>query len=188
MKLKLLAVLTTVLTGSLVLTAPVPTMASDANISNAQNISAISAMGYQVVSSEINPVILTTTDFQNLSVDQQKAVSTNWGLTPIEYGQYLSDMQNSSDGLWYKNLDPAEVLLINAKNDEARNHYADIVVKLVHDRGERELAAQLAYQNAWQRLYPNLPRIRLNQGGSGSSDGMITLTSGDSLLFFTSLD
>jgi len=149
----------TSLTGSLLLTVPVLTMAGDVNTT--QSAISASESSYQVVSEQINPVILSKTEFEDLHKDQQRTVATRWGLTSQEYATYLSEMHNTPSGLWYKDLDPAEVLLMNAKNDQERDHYADIVVKLAHDRGERELAAERAYHAAWRRLYPNLPRVQL---------------------------
>ena len=141
--------------------------------------------GYQTVNPQVSTVTYSETAFDHLSSDQQKQIATVWSLDHQDYAHYLSLMQNTPSGRWYKNLDPAEVLMLNAKDDQSRMKYALIVAKNTHDRGDHELAAQKAYDQAWQELYPNQPRVIIP---GQTPQSFRQLHAGDALLFFTKID
>ncbi len=141
--------------------------------------------GYQTVNPQVSTVTYSDTAFDQLSADQQQQIAQVWGVTDKEYAHYLWLMQNTPSGRWYKNLDPDEVLMLNANNDQERMKYALIVVKETHDRGEHELAAQKAYDQAWQTLYPNQPRIMIP---GQTPQSFKELKAGDTLLFFTKIN
>ncbi|CUR46913.1 probable exported protein STY4558 [Alloalcanivorax xenomutans] len=52
-------------------------------------------------------------------------------------------------------LDPLTLLGIEARTDEERQRYAGQLARIEHDRVERLLAFQRAYDDAFARLYPN---------------------------------
>ena len=110
-----------------------------------------------------NDVINTQT--QN-TISQNSTINTShigtakdWQLTGEEWSRYLSLMQGS-DGYYYKNLSPPEVLGINADNAEELNHYAEISAKFQHDKLERELRFNAAFHDAAARLYSMEPLVK----------------------------
>ena len=110
-----------------------------------------------------NDVINTQT--QN-TISQNTTVSANhigtakdWQLTEIEWNQYLTLMQGPS-GHYYANLSPPEVLGINVDTAEELRHYAEVAAKLEHDKLERELRFNTAFNAAATRLYSTEPIIK----------------------------
>lgn len=174
-KLRRAVALVTLGLGSL---APVLTMASDAPKN-------VQTSGYQVIETQVAPVTFTKAQFGKLPQDQQERIAKIWGISRTEYQQYLYEMHNTPSGKWYKQLNPAEVLMINAKNEGQRMAYAKVVAKNAHDRGNREMSAQRAYNQAWQILYPHLPRVRMPHGDVFE---MPALQSGDMIVYFTKID
>lgn len=142
-------------------------------------------MDSPILESQVEPVVFNQTQFEKLPEDQQEHIAKIWGISSSEYSQYLWEMGNTPSGQWYKQLDPAEVLMINASDDNQRMKYAKIVAQNAHDRGDKEIAAQVAYSRAWQILYPNLPRVRIPEENAFQ---MPTLESGDLIVYFTSAD
>ena len=63
-----------------------------------------------------------------------------WGLTAEEFKRYLWLMENTPSGHWYKDLDPVEVLALNAKDSNDMMQYAKIQAHNMHARVTRELA------------------------------------------------
>ena len=113
-------------------------------------------------------VLALTTDKMTLTRLNTNKITTNntqieqaqhWQLTLKEWTHYQNLMQGPA-GWWYGKLDPPEVLGLLAKNDDERNHYADLVVRQRKARIDRELAFNRAVQAAWLRQYPHLKPIR----------------------------
>ncbi|MDG2961722.1 TIGR03759 family integrating conjugative element protein [Exercitatus varius] len=77
-----------------------------------------------------------------------------WGLTEIEWQRYL-DIKQHERSFWSPNLDPLTTLGVEAKTEAERRHYAELLAKKEYERVEKELAFQRAYDQAFQRLYPN---------------------------------
>jgi integrating conjugative element protein (TIGR03759 family) len=77
-----------------------------------------------------------------------------WGLHLDEWQRYETLMQGQR-GLWSPDLDPIMVLGIHARSPEERRRYAELAVEQEHSRVAGELAFQRAYDEAWQRLYPD---------------------------------
>ena len=143
--------------------------------------------GYQVSQHQVLPLNISNTAFSNLPERSQDRIAKIWGITPTGYQQYLYLMHNTPSGKWYKNLNPAEVLLINAKSEGQRMRYAKIVVQNTYNRVQGELEAQRAYNKAWHELYPNLHRINLPHDQSLNASLPPELEEGDSIYFFTSI-
>ncbi len=77
-----------------------------------------------------------------------------WGLSQTEWNRYETLMQGMH-GYRSDTLDPLTLLGIEARTDEERQRYAEQLARIEHDRVERLLAFQRAYDDAFARLYPN---------------------------------
>ena len=88
------------------------------------------------------------------SVDDE-TLARPWGLKTEEWSRYQQLMRGPL-GIYSPGLDPLTALGIEARSDEERRRYAELQVKAEAHRVEKELAYQLAYDEAWKRLYPNL--------------------------------
>lgn len=107
-----------------------------------------------VSAQSIQSFSMSALQYQQLDDNAQLKIAARWQLKPAQYQQYLWLMHNTPSGHWYSKLDPAEVLGINAKNEQERAQYARIVAKAAFERAGRELAMQHAYDQAMQALYP----------------------------------
>ncbi|EPC00578.1 hypothetical protein L861_06470 [Litchfieldella anticariensis FP35 = DSM 16096] len=104
------------------------------------------------------------TDRQALRREQAEA----WGLTEKEWTRYETLMQQQR-GIWSPNLDPIMTLGVEARTEEERQRYAELLVEVERDRVERELAFQRAYDEAWERLYPDAMPVESFTSRSSSS-------------------
>lgn len=86
--------------------------------------------------------------------DTLRDEAREWGLEAQEWERYEMLMQGARE-IWSPNLDPLTVLGVEARTEEERRRYAELLVEVERQRVERELAFQRAYDEAWQRLYPN---------------------------------
>lgn len=86
--------------------------------------------------------------------DSLKDQAKMWGLTTEEFKRYLWLMKNTPSAHWYKDLDPAEVLALNAKDPNDMMQYAKIQARNMHARVTRELAFNRIYSKAYKKLYP----------------------------------
>jgi integrating conjugative element protein (TIGR03759 family) len=77
-----------------------------------------------------------------------------WGLTDEEVARYNRIMEGPR-GNWTPNLDPIQVLGINAQTEAERRIYAERQAQIEHDRILRERHYEEVYLMAWHRLYPN---------------------------------
>src|SRR3990167_10959156 len=105
-----------------------------------------------------------------------------WHLNTDDYQHYLWLMKNTPNGKWYPQLDPAEVLGLNADSEDEMLKYAKIQAQMTHDKVSRELAFTQLYRKAYQSLYPNeLPiQSKLNTNHRG-----FFLQPGDRVWLFT---
>ena len=81
-----------------------------------------------------------------------------WGLSDKEWQQYQQVMSDRR-GTWSPGLDPITALGVSANTAAERNRYAELYVRTEFERTRKELAFQLAVDQAWARLYPETPRI-----------------------------
>ena len=84
--------------------------------------------------------------------------SAQWGLTPQEWTTYQQVMRDRR-GVWSPGLDPITALGVSANTAAERQRYAELYVRTEFERTRKELAFQLAVDQAWVRLYPETPRI-----------------------------
>lgn len=90
---------------------------------------------------------------------QAQAQAQQWGLTDNEWQQY-QQLRQGERGIWSPELDPLTTLGVEADSDAERQRYAELLARKEHQRVEKELAFQRAYDQAWKRLYPTLTPIR----------------------------
>ena len=93
---------------------------------------------------------------QSQSKDSDEKLANLWDLSIDEYREYQLIMEGPR-GNWTPNLDPITVLGINAKSLAERNEYAEKLAKLERARVTRELAFEMAYQQAQQKLFGHIP-------------------------------
>lgn len=102
------------------------------------------------------PVAMVTTVEVPLSEAAQQ-----WGLSDTEYRQYLKLMAGQR-GQWSPGLDPITALGVSTDSAAERRRFAELFVKAEFERTRKELAFQVAVDDAWQRLYPQTPRLSTN--------------------------
>ncbi|KHN52938.1 conserved protein, ly exported [Dickeya fangzhongdai] len=107
------------------------------------------------------PPATTSREIQSqigLNRDEQSA--KDWGLRSDEWTRYRELMAGPL-GTYSPKIDPLSALGIEARTDEERRHYAELQVQAEARRVEKLLAYQRAYDEAWQRLQPDIKRVNL---------------------------
>jgi len=84
-----------------------------------------------------------------------------WGLTEMEEQRFVQLMQNRS-ALYYRDtkLSPTEILGLNARTQEEREHYATLAAEQNEQQISQLLAWRNAYQSAYQDRTQHLPVIK----------------------------
>lgn len=98
--------------------------------------------------------------------DEQHA--RDWGLNSEEWTRYRDLMQGPL-GVYSPNIDPLTALGIEAQSEQERRRYAELQVVAEAQRVEKLLAYQRAYDDAWQRLHADMPRVILPYAGPAFS-------------------
>ncbi|MBX9706091.1 MAG: TIGR03759 family integrating conjugative element protein [Gammaproteobacteria bacterium] len=134
------------------------------------------------------PPITDVQQIQNAIVNdvgqaQVEANAKAWGLSVEDYQRYLWLMQNTPSQHWYKDLDPAEVLALNAEKPSEMLEYAKIQARNMHVRVTRELAFNKLYPEAYKALYPDEKPIASSDIRPDS-----TLQAGDRVWLFVGVD
>jgi hypothetical protein len=109
---------------------------------------------------------INSSRFVELSQTEQKNVAFVWGLSANEYAHYLQLMENSPNGLHYRDqhLDPSWILGMNAKTEEERRKYVTLAVLHERERMAKLLVFQQAFDRVQRELFPdNKPIQFLNQ-------------------------
>ncbi|MBZ7652965.1 TIGR03759 family integrating conjugative element protein [Klebsiella grimontii] len=99
---------------------------------------------------------------QQTRIEEQAITHTQaqqWGLTDSEW-QHYQQLRQGERGIWSPGLDPLTTLGVEADSDAKRQRYAELLARKEHQRVEKELAFQRAYNQAWKLLYPTLTPIR----------------------------
>ncbi|MDX1656621.1 MAG: TIGR03759 family integrating conjugative element protein, partial [Candidatus Competibacteraceae bacterium] len=117
--------------------------------------------------------------------------AAQWKLTESDWRRYESIMAGPR-GLWTPELDPIWVLGIHARSAVERRRFAEMAVEQERARVAGELAFQRAYDEAWDRLYPDrvlvdVARLVRSARQSGESSGLAAMPEmlpGDRLLLF----
>ncbi|HGW5375683.1 TPA: TIGR03759 family integrating conjugative element protein [Pseudomonas aeruginosa] len=97
---------------------------------------------------------------------REQRLASDWGLRTEEWERYHEIMKGPL-GIYSPNLDPLTALGIEARSDAERRRYAEFQVQAEARRVEKLLTYQRAYDEAWQRLQPGLPRVSLPDAMTG---------------------
>ncbi|WP_419851722.1 TIGR03759 family integrating conjugative element protein [Actinobacillus pleuropneumoniae] len=108
---------------------------------------------------------------------------SEWGLTREDWLQYKK-LKEGPIGTWTPNLDPLTTLGIEAKTDTERKRYAELLARIEYARAEKILAFQMAYDQAFARLYPNQLPFRTDDSGSVA----LTPAAMNRIIYFTRID
>lgn len=92
----------------------------------------------------------------------------DWSLSADEWTRYRDLMQGPL-GVYSPHIDPLTALGIEARTDQERQRYAELQVAAEAQRVEKLLAYQRAYDDAWQRLHADMPRVILPDAGPAFS-------------------
>lgn len=111
--------------------------------------------------------------------DEQHA--RDWGLKLEEWTRYR-DLMLGPLGVYSPHIDPLTALGIEARTDQERQRYAELQVAAEAQRVEKLLAYQRTYDDAWQRLHADMPRVILPDAGPAFSP-VLPATSGRLVLF-----
>lgn len=109
-----------------------------------------------------SPVKATETKVKKLKQTQinvqeirEESHRQQWALSKVDWARYKTLMQGIRGSISPKNISPIEVLGTHARTDAERRKYAEIWARMRHEDIDRILAFQLAYNQAFARLYPN---------------------------------
>jgi len=138
------------------------------------------AFAKQTNDTPLRDIVISQNQKAQITIDQR---ANMWDLTVDDYKQYLTEMANTPSSRWWKDIDPPQVLGMNAKTEEERMKYARIDVQLDKERTSREIAFQHAYDKAFASAYPNSKPININT--SHHSDAV---KSSDRFYLFTPLN
>ena len=110
----------------------------------------------------LSPVKATETRVKKLKQTQinvqeirEESHRQQWALSKADWARYKTLMQGIRGSISPKNISPVEVLGTHARTDAERRKYAEIWARMRHEDIDRILAFQLAYNQAFARLYPN---------------------------------
>ena len=81
-----------------------------------------------------------------------------WGLSESEFRHY-ENLMAGQRGQWSPGLDPITALGVSSESAADRQRFAELFVKTEFERTRKELAFQVAVDAAWQRLFPDTPRL-----------------------------
>ena len=99
-----------------------------------------------------DPEVVTT---RQISLSERAQV---WGLSESEFRHY-ENLMAGQRGQWSPGLDPITALGVSTESAAERQRFAELFVKTEFERTRKELAFQVAVDTAWQRLYPQTPRL-----------------------------
>lgn len=135
------------------------------------------AQGAPTLSSDHRPSRERPVDIER--ADEQHA--RDWGLKLEEWTRYR-DLMLGPLGVYSPHIDPLTALGIEARTDQERQRYAQLQVAAEAQRVEKLLAYQRAYDDAWQRLHADMPRVILPDAGPAFSP-VVPATSGRLAVF-----
>ena len=101
-------------------------------------------------------------DIKSLKLNaKQNHQAKVWSLTSGEEKRYVLLMQNRSGLYWQDaHMSPVEILGINARSGQEREHFAMLYAKQLQERLAKELAWQTAASRAKAKVNQGLPIIR----------------------------
>jgi integrating conjugative element protein (TIGR03759 family) len=92
--------------------------------------------------------------------EQQLHESAVWELTQDEEKRYVLLMQNRSN-IYYRGLrqTPLDILGINARTEDERNHFAELAAKQEAQKVSKNIAWNNAFYKAYNKLFANMPVV-----------------------------
>lgn len=95
----------------------------------------------------------------NLTLEQLHEAKV-WDLTIDEEKRYVFLMQNRS-GIYYHGLrqTPLDILGINARTEDERNHFAELSAKQEAQKVSKNIAWNNAFYKAYNKLFENVPVV-----------------------------
>jgi len=105
-----------------------------------------------------DPINTRTTTKVIYETQSAAETASQWGLTDAEWQRYRQVMAQKR-GVWSPGLDPLTALGVSADTASERKHFAELYVRAEFDRVRKELAFQIEVDQAWERLYPDTPRL-----------------------------
>jgi integrating conjugative element protein (TIGR03759 family) len=87
-------------------------------------------------------------------------LAESWHLSTSDYKTYLDKMKSDKVKKWWGKIDPPQVLGMTAKTNDEMMKYARVDVQLDHERAEKEIKFQHAYNKAFDQLYPGAKIIK----------------------------
>lgn len=121
--------------------------------------------------------------YTQVQTTQHQAVEdkwSEWGLSQEEWAKYEALMQGAR-GIWSPNLDPLTALGVEASTDTERRRFAELLAKKEYERVEKEFAFQIAYTQAFERLYPNQLPFRQDE-----NTGRVSINA-NRIIYFTKI-
>ncbi|ANF70973.1 integrating conjugative element protein [[Haemophilus] ducreyi] len=121
------------------------------SLAYAQNLSNTSG-----VATNLNNEVVKRQGVVTEQLNQQdvRSKAQEWGLTAEEWNKY-EQLQRGERGTWSPGLDPLTTPGIEAKTEQERNYYARLLARKMHERVEKELQFQRAYDKVFAELYPD---------------------------------
>lgn len=92
------------------------------------------------------------------SLDERRAA--RWELKEEEWSRYR-ELMDGPLGSYSPGIDPLTALGIEARSEQEQRRYAELQVQAEARRVDKLLRYQRAYDEAWQRLNPGIPRVSL---------------------------
>lgn len=139
-----------------------------------------------------NPISSSSTQVETMNIKNTPIVEdkwSEWGLTKEDWKKYQT-LKNGSRGIWTPNLDPLTTLGVEASTEQERKHYAELLARKEFERVEKEFAFQIAYSEAFSRLYPNLLPFRNTTSSPEKKSILETALANKNarILYFTQID
>ncbi len=122
---------------------------------------------------------------------QQLHEAAVWELTQDEEKRYVLLMQNRSR-IFYRGLrqTPLDILGINARTEDERNHFAELAAKQEAQKVSKNIAWNNAFYKAYNKLFENVPVVGDfdPKPYSPYAHKPVQLNQGDTLYFFIKPD
>ncbi len=96
-----------------------------------------------------------------------------WKLTQEEWSRYESIMDSKGKYFW-SDLDPITVLGLNARNEQERRRFAQMLARQEYENTRKLILLDRAFNKAFQQLYGSIPIVDLNRLNIASAKASLT--------------
>jgi integrating conjugative element protein (TIGR03759 family) len=141
------------------------------------------ALSPPLMATETRQINKDSIESRSSSNPEKSEAAHEWGLSPKEWTRYQQIMQGPR-GIQSPGLDPLSALGIEAQSADERQRFAELQVHTERQRVDKELAYQLAYDQAFARLYPDEKIIQLSSPKSSPATPRSVLKSDGRLAMF----